>query len=317
MFVEAVKNKIRTSTLAEHKNDIPGYQRFLTNNLRVITSMGVADNVHNDLIPHIFLQLRTTTIPIFQPTIIKWQRNYMESSLKLTPIKLVTLADEECQVLKHFGQWVETIDPSIVAMQALLQSTTQGTAKVFKELTANLSKLSSNQTLNHNGQGWHREVSSGNSQQHQEDQHRHYMSDSPDWVYEKPSDAHETQTYRGKIWSFCPKCGHNGKWVCTHTATTHRLSEFLHQKTIYNDDDGSTTRGRPIDRSARGFDNRRAPYYNREQAHSRSRTPPSCSGSPLHNRSRSVSFKNTPPPSPHAKLFLYDEINAFIGADSG
>jgi len=25
VFVKAVKNKIRTSTLAEHKNDIPGY----------------------------------------------------------------------------------------------------------------------------------------------------------------------------------------------------------------------------------------------------------------------------------------------------
>ena len=146
----------------------------------------------------------------------------MESSLKLTPIKLVSLANQECQVLKHSGQWVETINPSIVAMQAMLHSTTQGTAKVFKQLTVNLSKLSGNHNLNPNGQGWHREASSGNGQRHQEDQHRHYMSDSPDWVYEKPNEAHETGTYRGRIWSFCPECGHNGKWVCTHTATTHR-----------------------------------------------------------------------------------------------
>jgi len=149
----------------------------------------------------------------------------MESSLKLTTIKLVSLANQECQVLKHSGQWVST--PSIVAMQAMLHSTTLGTAKVFEQLTVNLSKLSGNHNLNPNGQGWHREASSGNGQRHQEDQHRHYMSDSPDWVYEKPNEAHETRTYRGRIWSFCPKCGHNGKWVCTHTATTHRSSEFL------------------------------------------------------------------------------------------
>jgi hypothetical protein len=34
------------------------------------------------------------------------------------------MADEECQILKHSQQWVETIDPSVVGLQALLQTTT-------------------------------------------------------------------------------------------------------------------------------------------------------------------------------------------------
>ncbi len=123
------------ASLAEHKNDIAVYLRFLTNNLRIITSTGDSDKAHNDLIPHIFMQLRLTTIPLFQQTVLKWQREYMESSLKLTPSKLVTLADEESQVLKHSNQWVETIDPSVIAMQAMLTSTMSSTTTLFETLS--------------------------------------------------------------------------------------------------------------------------------------------------------------------------------------
>jgi hypothetical protein len=48
---------------------------------------------------------------MFQQAVLRWQRKYMENFLKPTPITLVTLVDEECQVLKHSSQWVETIDP--------------------------------------------------------------------------------------------------------------------------------------------------------------------------------------------------------------
>ncbi len=92
----------------------------------------MADKIHNDLIPHILLQLRTTTIPVFQQSILKWQREYMESTLTLTPSTLVSMADEECQVLKHSSQWVETIDPSVAAMQVMLQANKEGSAKYFK-----------------------------------------------------------------------------------------------------------------------------------------------------------------------------------------
>jgi hypothetical protein len=140
-FVESVKNKIRLSTLAEYKNDVPAYLHFLKKNLCVITSMGDADNLHNDLLAHIFMQLRLTTIPIFQQKVLEWQRSYMENTLQTSPTQLVKLADEECQILKHSQQWVETIDPSVIAMQALLQSTNQGNSSLFQSLEANLSAL--------------------------------------------------------------------------------------------------------------------------------------------------------------------------------
>lgn len=156
----------------------------------------------------------------------------MESSLKLTPIKLVQLADEECQVLKHLGQWVETIEPSIVAMQALLQTTAQGTNKIFEQLTVNSSKISNYSTSQNNNQGWCRDTPPGNYQWSQEDQNKRYGSNSPEWVYDKPTDLQETCTHRGGIWSFCPKCGHNGKWVCTHTSATHWSSAFINRKNV-------------------------------------------------------------------------------------
>jgi hypothetical protein len=106
-FVESIKNKIRLASLPEYKNDVPLFLRFLQNNLHLITLTGAADNAHNDLIPHILLQLRTTTIPLFQQSVLKWQRQHMENTLQLTPSLLVTMADGECQVLKHSAQWVK------------------------------------------------------------------------------------------------------------------------------------------------------------------------------------------------------------------
>jgi len=103
-FVESIKTKIRSSTLLEHNNDIPKYLHFLSTNLKLISSTGADDNAHNDLIPHLLQQLCTTTIPLFQQTVLTWQRNYFESTLPLTPQELVSKADQECQILTHAGQ---------------------------------------------------------------------------------------------------------------------------------------------------------------------------------------------------------------------
>jgi hypothetical protein len=111
-FVESVKDEIRQSTLAEHKDDMSTYlNRFLQNNLRLISSTGLAENDHFDLIPHIMCQLHCTKIPLFQQAALKWHREYMERTLKITPTQIVEKADEESQILRHTNQCVETIDP--------------------------------------------------------------------------------------------------------------------------------------------------------------------------------------------------------------
>jgi len=56
---------------------------------------------------------------------------------------------------KHSKQWVKTIDPSIVAMKALLQTLTARTNSLFGTLTANLMKLSKmyDYFMNNDGSG--------------------------------------------------------------------------------------------------------------------------------------------------------------------
>jgi hypothetical protein len=61
----------------------------------------------------------------------------MENTLQLMPSSLVSLADEECQVLKHSAQWMETIDPTVAAMQALFTSSKEGLAKFCQLLATN------------------------------------------------------------------------------------------------------------------------------------------------------------------------------------
>jgi len=70
-FVESIKTKIRASGLTEFNNDIPKYLRFLNSNLKLISSTGPNEKEHNDLIPHILNQLRGTTIPVFQQSILQ------------------------------------------------------------------------------------------------------------------------------------------------------------------------------------------------------------------------------------------------------
>jgi hypothetical protein len=61
-------------------------------------------------------------------------------------MKLITMVDDKCQVLKHSQQWVETIDPSILALQAMMQTSTSSSADILKTLAAHFSKSIRNKT---------------------------------------------------------------------------------------------------------------------------------------------------------------------------
>jgi hypothetical protein len=307
-FVESIKNKIRLATLSDYKNDVPKFLRFLQDNLRLIISTGVADRTHNDLIPHILLQLRSTTIPFFQQSVLKWQRDYMENTLILTPSSLVTLADEECQVLKHSCQWVETIDPSIAAMQAMLQSTKDGSTQFFQTLAANFNEITKRQ----------KDITK-EQRNLREDK---YQSNNPDWLFMQPADLSEVRTYKGRQWSFCTKCGRNGRWVCTHNDSTN----WVAHPREYNDFDNYRCPHRESyhDTHYRADDSRycdtyasRDYNYRRDRDHrsrdSRSRSPvTSRSRTPPPRGDRSVSFRPPTPKSPSAQLSLLDSISMFL-----
>jgi hypothetical protein len=140
-LVESIKNKIHMSTLIGSKDDVPTFLCFLQGNLWFITSTRADDVSNTDLIPHILLQLWNTKIPLFQQSVLKWHQEYMENKLSTTLTKLVAMADDECQLLNHSHQWVETIDQSIAAMQAAFQITNGQSVEIFKSLAADLSTL--------------------------------------------------------------------------------------------------------------------------------------------------------------------------------
>jgi hypothetical protein len=137
----------------------------------------------------------------------------MENSLQLSPMTLLTMADEDFQILKHSNQRVEAIDPSVVAMKAMLQGTESGAKALKDQLKAHLTKLISikkedikkcyQQPETNDGIFWY------------------YGKNNPSWVYDAPEDLHQKRTFWGETWTYCTKCERNRKWVCTHTEGTH------------------------------------------------------------------------------------------------
>jgi hypothetical protein len=209
-FVESTKDKIRHSTLVEHKDDMAVFLRFLQNNLPLISSTGVADTSNNNLVPHILTQLCCSKIPLFQQTILKWDRKYMEGKLSLMPLQLVQMADEESQILRHSNQWVETIDPTLTALQAITQQADSTVSSQLHIFLANLSRLT--QLLAVPAK---LKTSSG----------KPFCTDSLSWsYYDAPPDLTQPRFHNGWQWYFCTKCGRNSRWVCTHKDVTHRTS---------------------------------------------------------------------------------------------
>ena len=43
----------------------------------------------------------------------------------------------------------------------------------------------------------------------------------PQWFDKPPTLPNQTHQHDNREWHWCPKCGTNGKWVCTDTAKTH------------------------------------------------------------------------------------------------
>jgi hypothetical protein len=148
-FVEMVKGKIRDSTLTQFNDDVPKYIMHLRDNLTLIaTSDDITASEHNDLIIHLFQQLKQSPVPLFKEAINKWQIKYLEAKMpQLTPIKLLKLADDKVQVLQHAGKWNASEDPAITALKLELQQQKQESEKLVQHLVAHESRLSNRNQL--------------------------------------------------------------------------------------------------------------------------------------------------------------------------
>jgi hypothetical protein len=115
----------------------------------------------------------------------------MEGKMKTIPLKLVQMADEECQILRHSHQWVETIDPSVTALQASLEDRSKHSQNILWKLTAHL--------------GYH--------QPRQGHPNIHFSArDSTNCrtldggsFYDAPANLHTPKYFEGRYWYFCTK----------------------------------------------------------------------------------------------------------------
>jgi hypothetical protein len=255
------------------------------------------------------LQLRATTIPIFQQSVLQWQRDYFEAKLEFTPATLITKADQECQVLQHAGQWVETIDPSVMAMQAMFQATKTQSVDLLQTLAANFSQISQRQRDSVRSSKYPASLSSSRAPA---------PTSHPTWLSYPPKDLEDVKHYNGRYWHWCTKCGKDGRWVCTHTDATHgQPSRFSsptptssHPSALLDMNHGLRGRSRsPAWHQQDHYGSHRPRGHSR----SRSRSPTwsgmsSASTSPRHH----VSWQEPAPLTPVTKLSLLDSISAFM-----
>jgi hypothetical protein len=89
-FVECIREKIATATLATHGHDIERYLIFIKNNLCMIIAKPTSGKKCNGLITYILRQLKGTNNPIFLHFIQDLHVQYQEGQLpKLNPMQLV------------------------------------------------------------------------------------------------------------------------------------------------------------------------------------------------------------------------------------
>jgi hypothetical protein len=141
-FVESIKHKVRSATIATFANDPCAYILHIKDNLWLITVNENTASEHNDLLVHIFNQLTSAPIKPFQEWAQKLYINYLEAKLPdLTPSTLLKDADDKAQVLKHAGQWKDTDSPAVMALQAAFDKQRHDSDYTIWRLVAHIGQL--------------------------------------------------------------------------------------------------------------------------------------------------------------------------------
>jgi hypothetical protein len=207
-FTETVKAKLRNMALANF-DSIDKYLIATKDNLSLIISPDAADQTkHNDLLIYLFTQLRECTVAPFKQYIARLHVQYLEASLTdLTPMKLLQLAEDKIQILRHAQQWTQTDEPSIMALQAQLQRQKEDSDRTLQRLIAHVGRL---------------------AQQHIKrgppDPYPPSTTPSPypAWMIQPPNPGQHNQLVNNKLYTWCTKCRQGQDlWVCRHTTETH------------------------------------------------------------------------------------------------
>jgi hypothetical protein len=124
---------------------------------------------------------------------------YHGETLHLDPLLLTDKTSKRICILKTVGKLHDSsTSPEIVALKARLEEYAKTTTSAFNAITTKLNK----------------------------NNHQHQPSQCPPWFSQPPTDPNQTREHDGRTWHWCPKCNasRGGRWVCTHTASTHRNS---------------------------------------------------------------------------------------------
>lgn len=203
-FVETIKAKLRMANIDQFNNDIPKYITFLRDNLRLITAADDTTTDHNDLLTYIFNALSSSNITLFKEQVQKWHVSYLEAETPdLTPTKLIKMADDKIQVLRHAGLWNETENPNVMALKLELDQQKQNNKELVQQIVAHISRITDRSSKAQNGL---------NGYQH------------PAWMTTPPHSITEiSKVMNGKSYVWCTKCRRGqGLWVATHNTETHQ-----------------------------------------------------------------------------------------------
>jgi hypothetical protein len=201
-YQEQLKQQIRSRSLCnDHAEDVEAYLLWLRHHLDILqtTTMSVGDT-HNDLLDPVFQQLLTTKSTRLRRLVEDWHLSYHSEEKQFTPTTLVEIAEKKCKALRQSNQLYTSTDAEIMAL---------------------ISTKQHNHTKNQSGTRNQTSQQSGTRTQTSLSQRGAHRPPRPQWFDKPPTLPKQTHQHDNREWHWCPKCGNNGKWVCTHTAKTH------------------------------------------------------------------------------------------------
>ncbi len=158
---------------------------------------------------------------------------YLEAKLpNITPTKLLKLADDKAQVLKHAGQWRDVDTPAVMALKIALEKQKSDSDTLVRKLVAHVSKLTNQRPYPCQHQP--------HDPYHPDPNKRPYdnfdrSSRYPTWMMTAPADLNETKVVDRRIYLWCTKCRQNqGLWVNHHNTSTHVNGYHNQQRKLEN-----------------------------------------------------------------------------------
>jgi hypothetical protein len=189
-----------------------------------ITSVSLLPLATPQPLVYLFAQLQLCKVPLFKEAVDSWHIAYLEAKLPgLNPEKLLKMADDKIQVLKHVDQWKESDNVEIMALKLELQKQKQDSDIIIWNLVAHVSRISHAHHFPHNNMNQKHPLPNSTPSIPT------HMPKYPPWMIIPPQHPMETKLVDRHLYTWCTKCRQGqGLWVCRHNTETH-IDGFTNQ----------------------------------------------------------------------------------------